>query len=546
MNEPIYVRGNLGKTILQLAAQFSDGPSAIWEYVVNSLEYRSQPDGCRINVQIDKKKIIISDNSDGMNLKSLENFFTISGENLARKGQQNSWMKRGLFGTGKTAAFGIGNNLIVETTKDGLRNSYKLSRKAIENSPQDAQSIPLEHLIKDEKTDEHNGTTVTIEGLNIDIKVDKVIRKIEREIAPLRQYDVKVAVNNHVCEFKQLDIIKTQVYESSGAIRERYGDFSLTVEISKTPLDESERGIKVMCNNHILGLEDCGVSSKECGNQITGKVDIPKLEDPIDNVTPFNQTRSHKLNMNHKGVKELVMFMGPKLELIRKELIDNKNKERDSIQNKKLTAITDQLSDKFNKQWNDLKRQLNEIRTGSNAKNVNSFFTEPGEDDELTALISGDEVPAVENEYREGEEGPNIPPVDPPEKELNRDDEDGEKIAKETSGNKVQRRKGGFMVDHDDLGIDEHRSIYSKDELKIIINTEHPSVASCLKSCNNDVENIAFKRLIFEIAFREFEHAIAQEMISDNDMYPASDLLYEMRAHYDKIARIIGSDLYNA
>ena len=99
----IEVRGNLGKTILQLAAQFSDGPSAIWEYVSNSLEYRAKADGCKINVQIEKKRITISDNSDGMNNQVLENFFTISGENLARKGIQKSWMKRGIFGTGKTA-----------------------------------------------------------------------------------------------------------------------------------------------------------------------------------------------------------------------------------------------------------------------------------------------------------------------------------------------------------------------------------------------------------------------------------------------------------
>jgi hypothetical protein len=58
-------------------------------------------------------------------------------------------------------------------------------------------------------------------------------------------------------------------------------------------------------------------------------------------------------------------------------------------------------------------------------------------------------------------------------------------------------------------------------------------------------ENIAFKRLIFEIAFREFEHAIAQEMIIDNDLYPPADLLYEMRSHYDRVARVIGSDLYS-
>ena len=127
--DEIKVTGNLGKSILQLSAQFSSPSAAIWEYVSNSLEYRSQPDGCRINVIIEKNKITIDDNSDGMDNSLLHHFFTVSGENQARKGNQASWLKRGLFGTGKLAAFGIGNNLIVKTNRNGLKNSYKLTRK---------------------------------------------------------------------------------------------------------------------------------------------------------------------------------------------------------------------------------------------------------------------------------------------------------------------------------------------------------------------------------------------------------------------------------
>ncbi len=124
----IELRSNLGKTILQLAAQFSNASSAIWEYVINSIEFREHPDGCRVNVNIEKNKITIADNSDGMDHEILNHFFTIAGENLARKGKQASWLKRGKYGTGKIAAFGIGNNLIVETNKNGLKTSRKLMK----------------------------------------------------------------------------------------------------------------------------------------------------------------------------------------------------------------------------------------------------------------------------------------------------------------------------------------------------------------------------------------------------------------------------------
>ena len=543
MNE-IKVTGNLGKSILQLSAQFSSPSAAIWEYVSNSLEYRSQPDGCRINVVIEKNKIIIADNSDGMDSSILHHFFTVSGENQARKGNQSSWLKRGLFGTGKLAAFGIGNNLIVETNKNGLKNSYKLSRKAIEESPEDANSIPLEAIKKDIDTNEPDGTMVTLESLNVKVNQHEIIRKIEREIASLREYDINIAVNDHLCEFKQLEILSTHKFESSGAIRERYGDFELEINVSRTPLDESERGIKIMNNKSIIGVEDCGISSKEFGNQITGKVDIPQLEEPINNVNSFDQTRSHKLNQNHAGVRELVLFMAPKIEKIRKDLLDEKNKERTSTQSKKLSEITNQLSDKFNKQWNELKRQLNEIRTSSNSRSVSSLFVEPGDDPELNALEAGEDVDASEYNIRTGEQTHENPSNGPSSSEFE-SGSNNQFNASKTSGSKTKRRRGGFLVDHDKLGEDEHRSIYNKDELKIVINLDHPSVKNCLKSCHDDVENISFKRLIFEIAFREFEHAIAQEMIFDNDMYPPSDLLYEMRSHYDRIARVIGSDLYS-
>ena len=139
------MRVNIAKNLLQTAAQFADGPSAIWEYTSNSLEYRESPLNCKIDIQIDKNQIIISDNSDGMDQEILKYFFTVSGENQARKGKQKSWMKRGQFGTGKLAAFGIANELQVETVKDGLKNVIFLSRQMIEETPEH------ENIIKTKK-----------------------------------------------------------------------------------------------------------------------------------------------------------------------------------------------------------------------------------------------------------------------------------------------------------------------------------------------------------------------------------------------------------
>lgn len=545
MTNDLQMRGNLSKSLLQIAAQFSDAPSAIYEYVSNSIEYRDGPDGLRVMVLIEKNKIEISDNSMGMDNEILKNFFTLSGENLARQGKQKSWLKRGMYGTGKIAAFGIANSLTVETCKDGLKNIYRLTRDLIESTADDSNAIPLEKITDDEATQEPDGTKILIEDLNIKINSQDVIRKIEREISNFRGLDIQISVNSYVCEIKPLDIIQEYIFPLNGAVKDRYGDCYLTVQVSRSPLDEFDRGISIMSNKNRIGLEDCGISKKECGNLISGFIDIPDIESPIDNVTSFNQTRNMKLNPSHKGVKELIIFMGPKLEEVRKEILQKRDSERNSLQSKKLTQITDELSIKFNDQWNKLKKQLDEIRVGANGRNVNSLFYEIGDDDDLSAIGSGEDFDVeFSHDIRIGDTLNKTSPEDEPQKDLIESDESSHQGAKQP-GKISKRRRSGFLVDHDSLGEDEHRSIYVKDDLKIIINTDHPTVKACMRSCNNDVENITFKRLVFEIAFREFEHAIGQEMIVDNDNYPPRDLLYEMRSNYDKISRVIGQDLYN-
>ena len=545
MNKPLTMKGNLGKSILQIGAQFGDPPSAVWEYVINSLEYRDQPDGCRIFITTSSKDIVISDNSSGMDENILKNFFTLSGENAARKGKQSSWLKRGMYGTGKLAVFGIANELIVETNHNGIKNSYKLTRKAIENAPEDANEIPIESIKVNEKTEDSNGTVIIINDLNIKVRPNDLIRKIEREISYMRGYDIQIAVNSHVCEFKELDLINSYTYQSDGPIRNRYGDFELKIDVSRVPLDSMDKGIKISCNKNVIGLEDCGVTKKECGNLLTGSVEIPDLEKPINNVESINQTRNLKLNPQHEGVRELLLFIAPKLEKVRKDVLDKKNEERNTLQSKKLTTLTDEITKKLNKQWNETLKVLNDIRLGSNARNALSIFNEPGNDNEIDSLIEGKGVLVGEEEkIRFGEESEN---PKQPIKESQKILEESENTSREASknpGKSSKRRRAGFIVVHENLGKDEHRSIYVKDEIKIIINLDHPTVTSCLRSCSGDVENATFKRLIFEISMREFEHAIGQEMISDNDMYVPSDLLFEMRSHFDRITRAIGSDLY--
>ena len=66
--------------------------------------------------------------------------------------------RRGKFGTGKSAAFGIASTLRVDTTRAAKRNVVSLSRDMIEQSG--GQEIPVKWEIRDESVDEPNGTTI--------------------------------------------------------------------------------------------------------------------------------------------------------------------------------------------------------------------------------------------------------------------------------------------------------------------------------------------------------------------------------------------------
>lgn len=107
MPEKLQVRSNVRRDLLQSAQLFKNDRLVIWEYVANSLQYVDVGVVPEINVQIDSKarEIIIADNGRGMSFRGLQNFFIMHGENQDRLSGQRG---RGRFGTGKSAAFGIG------------------------------------------------------------------------------------------------------------------------------------------------------------------------------------------------------------------------------------------------------------------------------------------------------------------------------------------------------------------------------------------------------------------------------------------------------
>ena len=79
-------KSNTAKSILDGAHLFKHTHNVVWEYVSNELdscvEIKRKP---IIHVSFEKDKLTISGNGAGMDKDGLQNFFTMHGENRARK-----------------------------------------------------------------------------------------------------------------------------------------------------------------------------------------------------------------------------------------------------------------------------------------------------------------------------------------------------------------------------------------------------------------------------------------------------------------------------
>lgn len=533
------VTSHVGRDLLHAAAAFKTEAAVIWEYVVNALQYVDRGTTPVVNVRINQKgrAISISDNGRGMDASALEHYFTMHGENLERRAGTPG---RGKFGTGKSAAFGIVNVLEIETVRNGLRNVVRLTRAAIDASG--GEDIPLEWLVKDEATKNPNGTVVTISELLLP-KVDTgaVIEYIERHLPFFRASMPQVAVNNHVCEYREPKVSKTRAFRPTDGQKKVLGDVELVVKVSQAPLSETDQGVAVTAGpGNLVAIERGGVERKEFGPYLFGEVDVPPLEDPTNPIAPYDSTRSLQLNPKHPVVAVLLGFIGSKLEEVRRELVDEKRVADQSEQARRLAAESDRIAELLNDDFGSLKQRLKEIRAAAGKGEVATslFGEDEPADEEPTVWVGGIDEPGIVPDgdapdgpgEGEGGDPPNITVVG----EQNPEGDDLVSPAGGTS-KKKRRPRGGFNVEFGNLGYEEDRSKYIPESMTIIINKDHPTVAAALGDGN--VEDLGFRRLSYEIAFGEYSIALGYEMARYDPEIPADDLLYEVRTTLNRIAR---------
>jgi hypothetical protein len=542
----LQVRSHVARDLLQSAGVFKNERLVVWEYVSNGLEYVDHGVTPAVKVRLDstRHRITIEDNGRGMDAQGLVNFFVMHGENLDRKAGRPG---RGRFGTGKSAAFGIADGLRITTARGGKRSKVELTRAELDVA-HSGDPVPVRTLEHEQPTDTPNGTLVEIEGVRLrSLDQAGVIHYIERHLAHWPK-GVSVLVNNHVCEFAEPPVERTEIFKPDGDLRGQLGDVELTIKVSKSPLDEDLRGISIFARGVWHETTLLTSNGKEMAEFIFGEIDISALDEDTSTPPPFDVSRSMRLNPNNDLVKAIYAFVGPRLEGVRKELVEAQRERRASEEARRLRKEASQIENIINQDFDAFRKRLQKVRAAAASggldvgENETMQSDEPGEDD----FLYGGDVPAavVQDTGETGTTPSGTRTGDGPPRRLNpivAPDPDGTETghyeAKADEG--PPRRRGGFTIEFDHQGMESDRATYVAEKRTIYVNLDHPQIAAAIQG--RDPEDAVFRRLAYEVAFAEYAIAVASELDNRGEYIDASDPIVDIRETINRVARAAAS-----
>lgn len=538
------VTSHVSRDLLQSAQLFQHEHSVVWEYVSNGLEYVDPGTSPTVDVTVDAKgrRIEVRDNGRGMSAADLARYFTMHGENIDRKKGKAG---RGMFGTGKSAAFGIGDTLRLTTVHNGKRSKVELDRKDIEAAT-DGAEIPLRILETEVATTEANGTLIEVENIHLKkMDIASIIRHIERHIA--HWPNASVVVNHQPCKVTEPAYSEERKVSSKGTPFETVlGDVTMSIKIAKAPLDQEWQGVAVLSNTiwHTTTLAGC--EGKPFANYIFGELDVPRLASDKSPIPPFDMSRSMRLNLKNEIVQQIYAFVGSQVEMARRELERTDKERRKAKDAQKLleeaSAIAKIINQDFDAWRNQIQKTLASTPGGADKLARAATGDSDGQEETLTPggeipAILAEEIGTTPSEYTP-DEGSNDnpdppPPFEEPARSLERSSEDGPIKAKPR-----KRRNGafgGFNVDFRNMGVEEARAKYERDGRTIYINLDHPQIAAALAT--GGIEDIAFRRLSYEVAFSEYAIAVASEMASGDWYQDITDPIVDIRLTIDRVSR---------
>jgi|ERR1035437_3084012 hypothetical protein len=535
MGTDIVVRSHVSRDLLQSAALFKTDSQVIWEYVSNSLQYVDHGISPNVDVVVDsrRKAITISDNGRGMDWEDLRNFFIMHGENQDRKRGQTG---RGNFGTGKSAAFGVADDLRITTIQNGRRSIVELSRNSLEKS-RSGEPVPVKTVERETQTSESNGTMVEIKSVHLrGFDQAGIIKYIERHLAHARR-DAAVFVNGHVCEYAEPPISHIVEVEAPTEYARMLGDVKLELKVSKVPLDADSRGVSIYSNGVWHESTLAGSDGKEMSQYIFGVLEVPRLEQDKSPIRPFDMSRSMKLNPSNQLVQTIYSFIGQSVEIERKKLVDAEKARRTSEEAKKLALQASQIADILNDDFAQFRNRF--ARAHANRRGQRDSIQASTLIDGSDVLVAGGDIASSETDdtiFLNPERGNGAveTPSDTTQTRLKADGGDKAGTPVGSAGEQAKAKGGGFQVKFGNLGAQVARARYEPDTRTIFVNLDHPQIVAALGI--STIDEPAFMRLAYEVAFCEYAIALAQELARQGLYLDATDPIVDIRDSINRLA----------
>lgn len=531
----IQVRSHVARDLLQTAALFKTDRAVVTEYVANSMEYVDEGTIPTINVSLDSRgrKITISDNGRGMDRVGLQNFFLMHGENLDRKRGRG---RRGLFGTGKSAAFGIADVLRLSTTKGGRRWKVELSREAIRGMASDAP-IPVREIERGVPSDEPNGTVVEIEGIHLrHLDQAGIIRHIERNLAGWSRA-AQIFVNGHECEFQEPVSVESSQFTADPAHYPLIAGCELVVRVSPVPLESDEVGVSITSGGVLFERTLGGNEGRAMADVLFGQVEVPALQADSSPIPAFDQSRSLRLNPENPIVREILEFVGSRVDEVRRELLRREKERRASEDARAWDERAKEIERIINADFTELRGRLTRSKARSRGEAPSTGGEAPGGE---PALIEGGDIPSEvaepvggpgsSGQDRDG--GGEPPPKLGPKLEETPDGSVGAvPSATSTRGGST---RGGFSVEFKPMGPEEKRASFSREGRVIYVNLDHAQLVAARGGAASPHQ--ALRRLAYEIAFTEYAIALASEFANNDEYIEVSQPIVEIRTCINRLA----------
>ncbi|MDO8462345.1 MAG: ATP-binding protein [Deltaproteobacteria bacterium] len=536
---------DIKRAILDAANAFGSLAKVCEEYLTNSIDafetiVHDHPEKeldrrqCKIEITIDNKdsKLRFVDEHQLMGMSQdvlFKSFFNLHGENISRK---RSIFVRGKYGTGKTAAFGIGaEELIVDTISNGKRNKIRALKKDLL-----AGNTNLISEIVDQSTSDTAGTVIEIKSVKPKYISERSIESAKKHIQKLLGY--RLDMYNIVLVIRARDgeeraekltyepptAVYEKIYEPSNPLKKFTGNTKLIIRRSADPLSEDVRGISITSNGYPREITLFGLEREKFADRFFGEWEIPSLDTYEGDNPPFLSTRELKLNRENELVKLLFDFGK---EIISQEIKDFAQDERQRKQDedtKKLSNIAEELStilDEDFKQYDSVEKSGDGRRKEAPCEDGGAGGQSPHSDGELDGFSTSGNVGIIDSAKGlpvTGEtEGQGIDADTTSSKD--------QRTAEESSqADKLGRRiryknaaaRGGFRIKFEHLN---HNEWMAKGNGKMItVNLDAEPIKTHLGFCYDMVENPQFRMFAYSVAIDEYcKYCIYTQ--ADNDEF---------------------------